>query len=206
LIDSRAAAGDHAEVPVNSYRSLMPSATARLHTAGRNLPRRTASRRKGQDKNRVRSFATQTPALVISALALALSLGGGAYAASAVSEHAPAAHLVSWHNISLHNGWKSSNSIYATGDPRVSTQNGIVYLSGSLHQSTPGSAIFTVLPRQYRPAHNMWITVYTNGGTSGTLYTGHNGTTEAFSSSSCGSESAAQCYTSLATVSYPVNS
>jgi len=49
-------------------------------------------------------------------------------------------------------------------------------------------------------------TVYTNGGTSGTLYIGHDGTMEAFSSASCGSGNAAQCYTSLATVSYPINS
>lgn len=157
--------------------------------------------------SRVRSFATQTPALVISALALALSLGGGAYAASnAVSQPAAASSLVTWHNISLHNGWKSSNSIYGTGDPRVSLQNGIVYLSGSLHQPTPGSSIFTVLPKQYRPAHNLYITVYTNGSTSGTLYIGHNGTTEAYSLGTCGSGNTAQCYTSLATVSYPVNS
>jgi hypothetical protein len=156
---------------------------------------------------RARSFATQTPALIISALALVLSLGGGAYAAnSAVSQPAAATSLVTWHNISLSNGWQSSNSIYGSGNPRVSLQNGIVYLSGSLHQNTPGSSIFTVLPKQYRPAHNMWITVYTFGDTSGTLYIGHDGTTEAFSPGTCGSGDTAACYTSLATVSYPVNS
>jgi hypothetical protein len=157
--------------------------------------------------NRVRSFATQTPALVISTLALVLSLGGGAYAASsAASQHAAASSLVTWHNISLHNGWKSSNSTYGTGDPRVSLQNGIVYLSGSLHQSTPGSETFAVLSKQYRPAHNLYITVYTNGDTTGSLYIGHNGTMDAYSATSCGSGDTAQCYTSLATVSYPVNS
>jgi hypothetical protein len=157
--------------------------------------------------NRVRSFATQTPALVIATLALVLSLGGGAYAASsAVSQPAAATSLVTWHNISLQHGWTSSNSIYGTGNPRVSLQNGIVYLSGSLHQNTPGNLTFTVLPKQYRPSHNLYITVYTYGGTSGTLYIGHNGTTEAYSNSLCGSGNRAQCYTSLATVSYPVNS
>jgi hypothetical protein len=88
----------------------------------------------------------------------------------------------------------------------VSIQNGIVYLAGSLHQPTPASAVFATLPATYRPTHNMWITVYTNGGTSGTLYIDKNGTMEAFSSASCGSGNAAQCYTSLASVSYPVNS
>jgi hypothetical protein len=42
--------------------------------------------------------------------------------------------------------------------------------------------------------------------TSGTLYIGHDGTMEAFSSGTCGSGDTAQCYTSLAGVSYPVNS
>ncbi len=156
--------------------------------------------------NRVRSLATQTPALVISVLALALSLGGGAYAATrVVSEHAPAAHHVSWHNISLRNGWKSSNSTYDTGNPRVSLQNGIVYLSGSMHGSG-GSKTFAVLPKQYRPAHNLYITVYTFGDTSGTLYIGHNGIMNAYSPGICASQNTADCYTSLAAVSYPVNS
>lgn len=157
---------------------------------------------------RTRSLATQTPALIISALALTLSLGGGAYATThAAAERAPATtHLVSWQNLSLRNGWQSSNSIYGTGNPRVSSQSGIVYLSGSMHQSTPGSSIFAVLAKKYRPAHNLYITVYTNGSTTGTLYIGTNGTMEAYSIVSCGSESTSQCFTSLATVSYPVNS
>ena len=115
--------------------------------------------------------------------------------------------MVFWHNISLRNGWKSCNSTYATGNPRVSLQNGIVYLSGSLHQTPFGSATFAVLPSQYRPAHNMWITVHTFDGSSGTLYIGHNGTVDAYSrAGSCGSGDTAACYTSLAAVSYPVNS
>jgi len=52
----------------------------------------------------------------------------------------------------------------------------------------------------------MWITVYTYGGTSGTLFIGKDGTMQAFASGACGSGNTAQCFTSLATVSYPINS
>ena len=113
---------------------------------------------------------------------------------------------VTWQSLVLQNAWASSNATYGTGNPKVALQGNVVYLSGSMHQSTPGSAIFAFLPSTYRPAHNMYITLYTNGGTSGTLYIGNDGTMEAFSSASCGSGNAAQCFTSLATVSYPINS
>ena len=52
----------------------------------------------------------------------------------------------------------------------------------------------------------MWITVYTYNDTSGTLYIDHTGYMEAFSAVGCGSENTAQCFTSLATVSFPKSS
>jgi hypothetical protein len=152
---------------------------------------------------RFRAFATQTPALVISAIALTLSLGGGAYAAAQL---ASATQQVSLHNLTLINGWHSSNSIYHTGNPRVGILNGVVYLAGSMHQSTPGNADFAVLPHRYRPAHNLYITFYTNAGTSGWLYIGSNGIMESASNTSCGTGDTSQCYTSLANISYPVKS
>jgi hypothetical protein len=176
---------------------------------------------------RIRSIAARTPAIAISMLAVVLSLGGGALASTHLVPgpsqgpihtlqvaHSQGAHNatgsltagVSWHPLVLQNAWVSSNSQFGSGNPKVALQGSIVYLSGSLHQTTPGSAVFAFLPSTYRPAHNMWITVYTFGGTSGTLYIGHDGTMEAFSSDTCGSDNAAQCFTSLATVSYPINS
>ncbi len=173
---------------------------------------------------RIRSFAAQTPALVISVLAVALSVGGGAYASTHMTpgpSQGPVHTLqvahsqgtarsltagVSWNSIVLQNGWVSSNSSFASGNPKVALQSNVVYLSGSLHQSSGSSAVFGFLPSTFRPAHNMWITVYTFGGTSGTLFIGKDGTMEAVSSSSCGSLNSAQCFTSLATVSYPINS
>ena len=160
---------------------------------------------------RFRSLAAQSPAIVISILAVALSLGGGAYASTHVSA-SPAASQpaatagVMWTSLSLINGWASENGAYGTGNPKVSEQNGIVYLSGSLAQSSPGSSEFAILPLSFRPAHNLYITVYTNGDTSGTLYITSSGAMEAYSAPSCGSGNTAQCFTSLATVSFPVNS
>ena len=177
---------------------------------------------------RFRSLISQSPAIVISVLAATLSLGGGAFASThlvagpsqgpihtlRVAHSQGAAHNapssltagVSWNTLILQNAWVSSNATFNTGNPKVALQSNVVYLSGSMHQTTPGSAIFAFLPSTYRPTHNMYITVYTNGGTSGTLYIGNDGTMEVFSSASCGSGNAAQCFTSLATVSYPINS
>jgi hypothetical protein len=176
---------------------------------------------------RLRSIAARTPAIAIAGLAVVLSLGGGALASTHLVAgpsqgpihtmrvaHSQGAHSatsslttgVSWQSLVLQNAWASSNGTYGTGNPKVALQGNVVYLSGSLHQSTPGSSVFAFLPSTYRPTHNLYITVYTNGGTSGTLYIGNDGTMQAFSSASCGSGNAAQCFTSLATVSYPINS
>lgn len=170
---------------------------------------------------RIRSLITQSPAIVISILAVALSFGGGAYASthgggsnyppvpvhsSPATGHAAVASGVSWTTLSLLNGWTTENGTYGTGNPKVSIQNGIVYLSGSLAQSTPASATFAILPSAFRPTHNLYITVYTNGSTTGTLFISHGGVMEAYSGTSCGSGDTAQCFTSLATVSFPINS
>lgn len=157
---------------------------------------------------RFRSLFAQSPAIVISIAAVALSLGGGAYASTHLSStNSPAVTSgVTWTSLSLINGWQSENGTYGTGNPKVAEQNNIVYLSGSLAQPTPASDEFAVLPSSFRPTHNLYITVYTNGDTSGTLYIGSNGVMEAYSPGSCGSGDTASCFTSLATVSFPINS
>src|ERR1051326_2767332 len=161
---------------------------------------------------RFRSLISQSPAIVISLLAVVLSVGGGAYASTmSAARSSPANQAVtagvSWTSLALINGWASENGTFQSGNPKVAEQNNIVYLSGSLAQPSGTSDIFATLPSSFRPSHNMWITVYTDSGTSGTLFIGHDGTMEAFSSASCnGTQNAAQCYTSLATVSFPVNS
>jgi hypothetical protein len=126
---------------------------------------------------RFRSLIAQSPAIVISVLAAAVSLGGGAYASTHLTPgpsqgpihtlqvahsqgtvHNSAGNLaagVSWNPIVLQNGWISSNSSFASGNPKVALQSNVVYLSGSLHQSSGSSAVFGFLPSTFRPTHNM---------------------------------------------------
>src|SRR5215469_4140031 len=102
---------------------------------------------------RFRSLATRIPVLIISMLAVALSIGGGAYASAQaagggpganISSHLPALTHVnhpagspaatipgpSFHPLTLANGWQSENVNDGTGDPKVALQNGVVYLKG----------------------------------------------------------------------------
>jgi hypothetical protein len=153
-----------------------------------------------------RSLLAQTPALIVAILALVLSLGGAAYASTQLGGGSDANNAVTFHPLTLTNGWVSEDGTYGTGSPRVSVAKGVVYLSGSLAQPTPGSATFATLSSTYRPAHNLYITVYTNGDTTGTLYIATSGVMEAYSGTACGSGDTAQCFTSLATVSYPKGS
>ena len=101
--------------------------------------------------------------------------------------------------LSLENGWQSSDSQWGTGDPSYSVSNGMVYLSGSLHQPAGSNQAFGVLPPAARPARTMYLSVYTYNGTIGLLEIDTTGTMYAY-------EGGAQQYTSLAGVSFPVAS
>jgi hypothetical protein len=107
------------------------------------------------------------------------------------------ARSLAQHPLALRNGWNSSQFRWNTGDPKYAVRNGVVYLSGSLHQRVGGSEIFAVLPSAARPSHNMYITVYTFNGTTGVLYISTTGSMEAYSGD-------ARSFTSLAGVSFPV--
>jgi hypothetical protein len=104
--------------------------------------------------------------------------------------------------LSLLNGWQSSQSAYGTGDPSYTVTGGVVYLSGSVNQPSGTNAEFTVLPRAARPAHDLWIMTYTYSGAVGALEITTSGVVDAFNYSG----NAAQQYTSLSAISYPVNS
>ena len=154
----------------------------------------------------VRLLAAQTPALIIATLALVMSAGGAAYASNQLSHGSRVTNVVTLHKLTLLHGWKSQNGYFTTGDPSVGIANGIVYLSGSMAQPTPGDYHFATLPLVYRPAHNLYITVYTNNVTTGALFIYKNGFMDVSSQGSCGAGNNAQCYTSLAAVSFPKNS
>jgi hypothetical protein len=175
-----------------------------------------------------RSLIAQTPALVISMLAVALSLGGGAYASTVAvgSGHgvshpgnAPAvtrvvqadsqaatASGVSWTTLSLVNGWTSEKPRRPDRQPQGGHPERYrlpVRVAGPAH---PGQRHIrhpaVVVPANPQPLHHR-LHVYRHPGEP--LHR-HDGTMEAFSSGTCGSRTNAQCFTSLATVSYPINS
>jgi hypothetical protein len=153
-------------------------------------------------------------------LAIHLSLGGGAYAATALngSQKAPRsmpanrikdrsigstqlqAASVTWHKLHLIGGWKSSQRRYDTGAPRYAVLNGVAYLSGSLHGGT--TAAFAILPRSARPTHNLFIEVYTFDGAAGALKISAGGEMDLIP----GPAGDTTDFSSLATVSYPLSS
>jgi hypothetical protein len=98
--------------------------------------------------------------------------------------------------LSLLNGWQSANTAQGTGDPAYAVSGGVVHLSGSVQQPSGTSAEFAVLPTAARPAHQVWLTVYSNDGTHTILQVLPNGEVGAWTGG-------AQAYTSLAGVSYP---
>ncbi len=154
-------------------------------------------------------FVAQTPALIIATVALVLSAGGAAYASDQLSTGPHVTSTVTFHKLTLINGWASVNSALPTlktGDPSVGIANGVVYLTGSLYQPSPGSDTFATLPSAYRPAHTIYLPVYTLSGASGGLYIYHSGIVGATAPGACNTGNTAQCFTSLAGVSYPKTS
>jgi hypothetical protein len=97
----------------------------------------------------------------------------------------------------------SGQGQYQSGDPAYTVSNGIVHLLGSLKQPSGTSDLFAVLPKAARPAHFLYFAIYTNKGTFGWVTINPTGLIFA---SNFGGNTAARLYTSLATISYPVNS
>jgi hypothetical protein len=149
--------------------------------------------------SRLRSIVAQSPAIVISCLALVFALGSGAsYAAVRTASAQPSAR-VTFHTLTLLHGWKSSQHQYDSGNPAYAERDGIVYLSGSLHTTSGSGFPFAVLPKGNRPSHYLWLTIYTLDGTSGTLEIQPNGSMYVSGGSATG-------YASLAGVSFALGS
>jgi hypothetical protein len=107
------------------------------------------------------------------------------------------ARSMAQHRLALLNGWNSSQLRWNTGDPSYALHNGVVYLSGSLHQRVGSSSVFARLPVAARPSHNLYITVDTFDATIGVVYIKPDGTMQAYSGE-------ARSFTSLAGISFPV--
>src|SRR5215469_11702487 len=99
----------------------------------------------------VRSAAPRFIAASMAALALSVGLGIGAVAATAATTSG--VRPCGWHKLALVNGWHSQQSKWDSGDPAYCIPgDGMVYLSGSLAQSSGTDPEFAVLPRSGRPA------------------------------------------------------
>lgn len=142
--------------------------------------------------------------VVAGALAL-LALAGAAAAAPAASAaplNSPVQFACDWTRFDLMNGWQSEQGAWATGNPAwCVTGEGMVYLSGSLAQPTADSSEFAVLPPPARPAHNLYLSVYTYNGAPGILQINTDGTMYAYNAQGQGD---ARDFTSLAGVSFPL--
>ena len=105
-----------------------------------------------------------------------------------------------WHKLSLINGWVSANTPSGdTGNPAYTVKNGIVYLSGSVKQTSGSNSVFAVLPKAARAGVKMYLTDYMFQQTPGSLVITKTGAISALS----GPQSQAQAFTSLAAISYP---
>ena len=172
--------------------ALCSGAQASARRPGRH--RRSPTRR-GKVTRFFRDIAVPASAIMVPLMALVALVGGGTAAAAAATSTG-----VSWHRLSLINGWRSSAAA-GTGNPRWAVKGGVVYLSGSLYQQTGTKQDAARLPRAARPSRTLFITVYTNGSTTGDLEIFPDGIIAVH-----GVAGNARAYTSLASVSYPASS
>jgi hypothetical protein len=116
----------------------------------------------------------QSPAIIISLIALTFSLGGGAGYAASVATGNASATKITWHLFGLQNHWKpwSSGKHPVTGAPAYTVSNGVVYLSGACHrlnQTLPIPSVIAVLPKGARPAHQLWFTAFNEASAGGSF-------------------------------------
>ena len=103
-----------------------------------------------------RALAAGLAAMTISITAPTGTLGGTAQAAEPAtavrSATVPSSTGVTWHKLTLLNGWHPAQETPGTGTPSWAVKNGIVYLSGGLTQPVAGPDQFATLPAAARPA------------------------------------------------------
>jgi len=151
--------------------------------------------------NRLRSLIGQSPAIAIASAALAMSVAGGATAAT-VAQEAPAtsATSVTWHPLTLLNGWKygTFNSFHAA---YYLDANHVVHLRGSAHQGADHKPVFR-LPASVRPSHVISVPIYASGGIVGAMNIAPSGQVTVFDQT--GSDSAVRDFSSFDGVSFPL--
>jgi hypothetical protein len=103
-----------------------------------------------------------SPALIVACLALFAALGGGAYAArlsSTASLH--------WTKAKLKDNWKRFSNVVAPPS-YAEDSSGVVHLRGGISGGAPFGAAF-ILPKRMRPSHELFIAVYTESNTTGSV-------------------------------------
>jgi hypothetical protein len=121
----------------------------------------------GEIMARFRSTMRQSPAIIISIVALTFSLGGGAgYAASVATAKAPATKIT-WHALKLLNGWHAAGKAFHTGNPAYTVSNGIVYLTGTADHAGTSLPTLGALPKGARPTHTLWFGAFNEAAAGG---------------------------------------
>ena len=86
--------------------------------------------------------------------ALGVTAGAGSASAATAQPAGSAITGVTWHQLTLINGWVSGQSQEpGDGIPAWTVRNGVVYLTGSVMQTSGTNGEFAVLPSAARPAH-----------------------------------------------------
>jgi hypothetical protein len=160
---------------------------------------------------RIRTLAGQSPAIIISLIALTFSLGSGAgYAASVATNHT-ATTKISWHGLSLKSGWTPAAKGFGVGKPAYTVSNGVVYLTGvasRANQSASIPSLVGILPKGARPTHGLWFESYNYAATGESAIAVYpNGDVEVFGENGAGTGPGDQDYfTSLAGIEFPLGS
>ena len=134
-------------------------------------------------------------------VALGVTAGGGSASAATAQTAGPGITGVTWHQLTLINGWVSGES-QSPGDgiPAWAVRNGVVYLTGSVMQTSGTNGEFAVLPPAARPTHELYVPVTVLGqGTHGWIIVYPGGAMDVMGDP----YSAAQGFTGLAGISYP---
>jgi hypothetical protein len=148
--------------------------------------------------SRLRSLIGQSPAIAIASAALVLSVAGGATAAT-VSSNASATS-VTWHQLTLINGWHYGgfNSFHAA---YYVDANHVVHLRGSAREGIAGKPVFR-LPTSVRPSKVISVLIYASGGQVGAMSILPSGQVSAFDQT--GTDSAVKDFTSFDGISFPL--
>jgi hypothetical protein len=172
-----------------------PGGRATARARFRIFTRRTRARRRWTGR------PAQSLLAAAALAALGVSAGAGSASAATARPAGPPITGVTWHQLTLINGWVSGESQEpGDGIPAWTVRSGVVYLTGSVMQAGGDLGQFAVLPPAARPSHTLYITTDVAGqGNHGWLIIDPSGAIYATGDP----YSAAMSFTGLAGISYP---